>query len=261
MPTSAQPFDTHIAAWQEWQAAPWGKLRYGIAHANLLRHLPQHPLRILDAGGGNGLDGIALAAAGHHVTLVDFSSEMLAEARRSAEAHNAIERMIFHQADVFAIPTLCAESSFDVVLCHNVIQYVDDTEALLRAISRPLKREGLLSLISINPASETLRKVLFDLEPGAALESLHATFNCALLFDVEVHRYQADTLMDQLRTLGFSDFKRYGIRTVCDYMPDNEIKFEAAFFAQLEQLEHALSDQYPYYLFARFFHIIARKTA
>ena len=32
------------------------------------------------------------------------------------------------------------------------------------------------------------------------------------------------------------------------------------FYAKLEQLEFALSDQYPYYLIARFFQLIGRKN-
>ncbi|HEX7588285.1 MAG TPA: methyltransferase domain-containing protein, partial [Anaerolineae bacterium] len=42
-------------------------------------------LRFLDASGGNGLASIPFAAQGHHVTLLDYSTEMLAEARRNAE--------------------------------------------------------------------------------------------------------------------------------------------------------------------------------
>ena len=50
------------------------------------------------------------------------------------------------------------------------------------------------------------------------------------------------------------------MRCVCDYIPGNEIKSDPAFFAYLERLEYAMSDKYPYYLLARFFQVIARKT-
>jgi len=258
--TTAQPFDANIANWKEYQDAPWGRLRYSIAHANLNRHLPQRPLNILDAGGGNGFDAIACATQGHMVTLVDFSTEMLTEARRTAEAHGVAERMTVHQADVAAIPTLFPEPVFDVALCHNIVQYVDDATELLRAVGHPLKRDGLLSLMSINPESETYRQALMQLDPAAALASLDATMGFAVAFGVPVHRRNAANMIELLESASYTVLKRYGIRCVTDYMPNNDIKSDPAFFARLEQLEYALSDRHPYSLLARFFQIVARKA-
>ncbi len=53
---------------------------------------------------------------------------------------------------------------------------------------------------------------------------------------------------------------RPGLRCVCDYIPDNDIKNDPAFFAQLERLEYALRDKYPYNLLARYCQVIAQKT-
>jgi hypothetical protein len=39
------------------QERPWSRLRYKLVQANLARHIGQGGLlRVLDAGGGNGLD-------------------------------------------------------------------------------------------------------------------------------------------------------------------------------------------------------------
>lgn len=67
---TAAAFDAGMAAWQEWQTAPWGRLYYAMTHANLGRHLAPAPLRILDAGGGNSAGAICLAAQGHEVVLL-----------------------------------------------------------------------------------------------------------------------------------------------------------------------------------------------
>ena len=56
-------FDNGFANWQDYQQAPWGRLRYRVAQANLQRYLPAPPARILDLGGGNGLDTIPLVCA------------------------------------------------------------------------------------------------------------------------------------------------------------------------------------------------------
>ncbi|WP_027945310.1 methyltransferase domain-containing protein [Amycolatopsis taiwanensis] len=83
-------FDTAVAAWQRWQEAPWGRLRYTQAEANLACHLDSlgsPPLRVLDLGGGDGGDAIRLAMKGCHVTIADYAPAMLAAAeQRAAEA-------------------------------------------------------------------------------------------------------------------------------------------------------------------------------
>ena len=72
--------------------------------------------------------------------------------------------------------------------------------------------------------------------------------------------YAADDMRQPLEDAGCSPVGQYGVRCVCDYIPDNDIKGDPTFFAQLERLEYAMSDRYPYYLLARFFQIIARKA-
>jgi S-adenosylmethionine-dependent methyltransferase len=84
--TASDKFDHHLNEWLESLELPWNKLRYRLFQANLQRHLPENqPLKILDAGGGNGQEAIPLAQAGHDVTLVDSSRELLTVARRIAD--------------------------------------------------------------------------------------------------------------------------------------------------------------------------------
>ncbi|WP_030724510.1 class I SAM-dependent methyltransferase, partial [Streptomyces sp. NRRL F-2580] len=116
-----------MTTWQEWQDAPWGRLRYAIAEANLVRDLDglgDGPLRILDLAGGDGGDAMRLAARGHHVTIVDYSPAMLAAAAERASAGGLTELITCVQADVTALPADLAAGQFDVVLCHNLLQYV-----------------------------------------------------------------------------------------------------------------------------------------
>jgi S-adenosylmethionine-dependent methyltransferase len=60
-------FDTSMSRWADEQRTPWSQLKYIVTQANLRRHLEPGPLRILDAGGGNGFDSIPLARDGHSV--------------------------------------------------------------------------------------------------------------------------------------------------------------------------------------------------
>ena len=66
MTAVAQAFDKGMDLWQENQDAPWGKLRYTLVLANLALHLTKPQQKILDVGGGNGVESILLAQQGHH---------------------------------------------------------------------------------------------------------------------------------------------------------------------------------------------------
>jgi len=257
--TNADPFDSNMAAWLREQHEPWGRLRYWIELANLRRHLPTGPLHILDAGGGNGLLSLALAAEGCHITLVDFSKEMLTEARRAAQEQGVADRVEIVEADLSALPELFREPRFDVVFCHNVLQYVSDMPATVLTVAGPLRSGGLLSLISVNRYSETYRDALLWHNLDAAHAKLDAATVQAGLFGVDVSRYTAADMEAPLRAAGCAVIADYGVRCLSDYLP-NELKHDPVSMARLETLELDLSGRFPYKLLARFFHVVARKN-
>jgi S-adenosylmethionine-dependent methyltransferase len=258
--TQAESFDKKIGFFLEHQNAPWSKLRYTIAAANLKRHLPGDVLDILDAGGGNGLEAVAFARAGHCVALVDYSAEMLAEARKNAEKERVGESIEIHQAEVTEIPRLFPPSRFDAALCHSVLQYVEDPEKVLRAIGEVLKPAGILSVICINRYSESFRLALQELDPKAADSALEAKEIVSKVFDAPMAAYAAEDLRAPLRRAGFRVIGEYGIRCVNDYIRNNEIKRDPEFFAELEKLELAMSAKFPYFLLARSFQLVAEKA-
>ncbi|MER6386563.1 hypothetical protein ABT274_43135, partial [Streptomyces sp. NPDC001127] len=95
IPESPEKFTTAISTWEEWQDAPWSRLRYAIAEANLVRRLdglPDEPLCVVDLVGGDGGDAARLAARGHHVTIIDYVPAVPAEAAQRADADGLAER-------------------------------------------------------------------------------------------------------------------------------------------------------------------------
>ncbi len=62
------------------EAAAWREV--------LARHLPPTGARVLDAGAGTGAISVLLAQLGYRVTALDLSEQMLARARRKAEARS-----------------------------------------------------------------------------------------------------------------------------------------------------------------------------
>lgn len=255
---STEPFDTHASTFSDYQRSPWGRLLHDISGANVQRHLDGEALRILDVGGGNGVDAVTFARQGHSVAILDPSVELLDEARTNADAAGVMGLVEFHEAELAAIPGLFPEAGFDVVLCHNVLQYVDDMKAALEVICSALVPNGLISVMCVNRYSEAYREALQQLRPGAALEKLDTKTIFSGVFKTDVKAYAAEEVSEVLRELGCVVLGRYGVRCVFDYIPNNELKNDPAFFAELERLEHAMSGRYPYYLLARFFQIVAR---
>ncbi len=252
-------FSSHLTAFKENQNTPWGKLRYGVGMANIQKHFQAHNAQVLDVGSGTGLDAIPFAKQGHEVTLLDYSGEMIEEAKRSAEEEGASERITFHKGDIRSIPTLFPNTRFDLILCHNVLQYVDDINTAINMMSEALKPNGLLSIIAINRYSEPYRLALHQLDLDGALATLDAEMLRTAVFNTDVHAITVDDMREPLHTAGCAIEGDYGIRCVCDYIQNNEIKSDPTFFAKLEKLEYELSGRAPYKNTARFFQVVARK--
>src|SRR5262245_13464405 len=226
MPTPATVFDSSMDRWRAEQRKPWSQIKYTVTHANLRRHIAGDTLRILDAGGGNGLDSIPLAVAGHHVTIVDYSAEMLADAAHNAAALGAQDRVATHQADLLALPQLFPEPSFDLALCHNVLQYVDDVPALLAALAATLRPGGLLSIVSVNRHALPYMATFWRGDPAEAYAKLDQRSDSAVLFGTPMNMYAADEIAALLAATGYTDTHDYGLLCVCAYWTDNERKFD-----------------------------------
>ncbi|MFJ5831200.1 class I SAM-dependent methyltransferase [Streptomyces sp. NPDC093089] len=256
-------FDTAMATWQEWQDAPWGRLRYTLAEVNLVRHLDDGtaggPLRILDLAGGDGGDAIRLAARGHHVTVVDLAPAMLTAAEARAEASGLSDRITCVRADVRTLPPDITAGAFDVVLCHNLLAHVDDVPGTLTTALAPLKHGGLFSVMAINRHSEPLNIAVRRLDPAAALAALDSDRLRNDMFDTDLTLHTAEEVTSLLEALGCQDVHHYGIRTFCDYLTDDARKYDPTYYADLERLELATTALPPYARTARLFQLTARK--
>ena len=259
MTFTPEDFDAHIEEWKDWPTMPWNRLLYSACHHNLQRFLGNPPLNILDVGGGNGQDTFFLVQLGHKVTLQDFSIEMLDDARQNAAKAGLSKKISFYQADVTELPDLFSAAEFDVILCHNMIKFVKDGYTLLDDLYRLLKPSGLLSITAVNPYSEAYRQAIFSNDLSAALDSIGQQQYLHPWFGKSEQRHTAEDLIAYLKALGCTLLGHFGLRCIVDYLTDNQSKFDSSYFAQLKELELAMTDQYPYYMLARMFQIIMQK--
>ena len=108
-----------------------------LAHRGLARDAA-----VLDAGCGTGRYALELARHGYRVTGLDRSPELLAEARRAAEASAATVSFVLGD-----LPALPATASYDAVLARGVLNdFLEDSgrDAVLRAFAGALRAGGVL---------------------------------------------------------------------------------------------------------------------
>ena len=258
MPVTSDDWAPAMDRWKEHQGSPWGRLRYSISRRNIARHLGGPPLRVLDAGGGNGLDSIHYAQQGHSVTLVDNSAGMLAEARKTADEEGVAGRLTIRQSDVGALRNLCGDQRFDLILCHSMIEFVSDAQALLREVCELLAPGGFLSLLEVNRHSEAYRLAFQADDLADAIKAVGAREYFHPCVNRLTPRFSADEFIDRLQENGCSLAGHYGVHCLWYYLP-SERKTDPQYCAELEKLEHRLTDTYPYHLLARFYQVIAQK--
>ncbi|MDX1268249.1 MAG: methyltransferase domain-containing protein, partial [Oceanisphaera sp.] len=121
-----------------------GRIRLAVLSRDideLLADLPDRPLRILDAGGGFGPLSQPLAAQGHKVVLCDLSGEMLALAREQVAEKGLLAQFEFIQAPIQSL-TVEDLGQFDLILCHAVLEWVQEQARLLACLQALLANGG-----------------------------------------------------------------------------------------------------------------------
>nr|WP_296156102.1 methyltransferase domain-containing protein [uncultured Blautia sp.] len=97
-------------------------------------------IRILDVGTGPGFFAILLAEAGYQVTAVDYTEEMLKEARQNAG--ELAEKIQWRVGDAQELEL--ESESFDAVVTRNVTWNLPDPAKAYREWNRMLKKGGVL---------------------------------------------------------------------------------------------------------------------
>ncbi|WP_155054994.1 class I SAM-dependent methyltransferase [Streptomyces blattellae] len=177
-------------------------------------------LRILDVGMGQGTQALRLARAGHQVTGVERDPKMISAARaaRSAEPEGIRERMRIVQGDGRDTGVHFLPGSFDVVLCHGVLMYIDEPDPLLAGMARMLAPGGLLSLLVRNADALAMRPGLSGDWAGALGAFGTVSYRNRLGLDVRADRL--DALTATLAGIGAPLHAWYGVRVFTDTAAD-----------------------------------------
>ncbi|MDK1343477.1 methyltransferase domain-containing protein [Streptomyces sp. 378] len=177
-------------------------------------------LRVLDVGMGQGTQALRLARAGHQVTGLEQNATMVAAARESlaGEPEGIRERMRVIEGDGRDTGVHFLPGSFDVVLCHGVLMYVEEPDPLLAGLARMLAPGGLLSLLVRNGDALAFRPGLSGDWPGALAAFDTVSYRNRLGLDVRADRLK--DLTSTLAGIGAPLHAWYGVRVFTDTAAD-----------------------------------------
>jgi len=115
-------------------------------------------LDIVDVGGGTGGLAVPFAALGHNVTVIDPSPDALAAAQRRAAEAGA--RLTAVQGEAASLDSVTGPKSADLVICHNVLEYVDSPADAMTAIAAVLRPSATVSVLAANTVAAVLHRAL-----------------------------------------------------------------------------------------------------
>jgi S-adenosylmethionine-dependent methyltransferase len=238
---------------------PWGKLFYDLSWDQIDEHLEQDTKTTLDVGCGFGLSSVRMSEKGHQVTGLDITPEMLAVAKQKAEEKH--QEITFLLGKIEETDQLLAGKQFDWVLCHNVLEYLEQPEHTIQKLSGLLTSNGHVSIIAHNPAAKVFKKAILNQEFKKARESIHQKKEYNPLIRTYLTQYSFDTLAHWLSEAGLEIVGHYGIRCIYDYIVGDQYTKNPEWYQQAFLLEKEVGSLSPYRDIASFTHIIAQKKS
>ncbi|MGW4467663.1 methyltransferase domain-containing protein [Micromonospora sp. NBC_01796] len=237
---------------------PYPAPRTAVVWAVLRRELDRlagRTLTVLDVGGGTGGFAVPLAEAGHRVTVVDASPDALAALTRRAAEAGVADRILAVQGDGDALAGLVEPAGADLVLCHAVLEVVDDPAGVVAAVATALRPGGAASVLVASRAAAVLSRAMNGhLDVAAAL--LADPDGCAGPRDTLRRRYDAETAAALLGAAGLRVEQTHGVRVFADLIPAAAADGDPQALLDLEIAAAALP---PYRDMAAQLHLFARR--
>jgi len=244
-----------------------GDIRLAVLDRDCAAHLPIAPFyaandvaadcwTILDAGGGQGQFSLQLAQAGHKVVICDISAEMLKLAQEQVEQLGLADRVQLIHCALQDLPQNLPQDQqqFDFVICHAVMEWMQEPQSLLPCLLTHLKPEGYLSLTFYNIHSliyknllRTNFKKIINKDYGGSAGSL-----------TPINPLDPQQVLDWIGALQLQLLSHSGIRVFHDYIFNEEHRAREP--QKLLQMELEFSQQEPYRSLGRYIHLLAKKT-
>ncbi|HUB01040.1 MAG TPA: methyltransferase domain-containing protein [Terriglobales bacterium] len=240
-----------------------GRLRADLTFANLQEFVARlgtdQALRVLDVGCGTGATAIRLARLGMQATLLDSSEAMLAIAKRAAEEAGVLEKVTLQRSDAALLSDLFPAPWFDVILCHNVLEYVDAPGVVLVGMARALRdSSAILSILVRNRAGEVSKAAVLAGDLAAAEANLTAEWANESLYGGRVRLFSPEGLQAMLKAASLTTIGERGVRVLADYLAEKISR--SAEYERIFELERKLGVRPDFAAIARYTHLLAQRS-
>jgi S-adenosylmethionine-dependent methyltransferase len=207
----------------------WDVLR-GVVSARIAE-TGRQALDIVDVGGGTGGLAVPFAALGHNVTVVDPSPDALAAAQRRAAEAGA--RLIAIQGEAASLDSVVGTKAADLVICHNVLEYVDSPADAMTAIAAVLRPSATVSVLASNAVAAVLHQALAG-RFAEARQLLYADGQASA-----PRRFTLIELIALIEGAGLRPGQAHGLRIFSGLVPGTLLDGDAGTADALRALEEA----------------------
>jgi SAM-dependent methyltransferase len=183
---------------------------------------------------------------------------MLDFAKHAAREAKVTERIAPKHGAAAQLAKLFRAGSFDVILCHDILEYVDDLGAVLRGAARALRDpSGILSVLVRNQAGEVLRAAIQNGDLAATESNLNREWDmspCTGQGAAICGREPAS----QLVAASLAVTAERGVRVMSDYLPP--LVSRSAEYERIFDVERKLGKRTEFAAVARYTHCLAHRA-
>ncbi|HSP37196.1 MAG TPA: methyltransferase domain-containing protein [Frankiaceae bacterium] len=242
-------------------APSWASLRLSTVWHELRQALDARPelasgATVVDAGGGSGGLAVPLAGLGHSVVVVDPSPDALASLERRAAESGVADRVTGYQGDLSSLSDFVPAGSADVLLCHAVLEVVDDPAEGLADGLTAVRSGGLVSILAANRHAVVVARALSG-RFAAAEAALGDPDGRAGPTDRLLRRFGADELVALAEGAGLRVQSLSGVRVFTDLVASGAVDVDLEARHALERLELAAASEPAYRALATQLHLLA----
>ena len=228
---------------------PYGRMFYDLIYKQL--NIQTKPtLDILDFGAGFCVTANHYAIH-HNVTAVEPDSKMY-NLRIENNNYTLIKNGIDYLKSI-------SDNSYDLVICHNVLEYAENKMDIINELIRVLKPKGRLSIVKHNLNGRIMANAVFGDNPKAALELLNNNYDNGKNMFGHRNTYSNDLLINTMSERGLTSQSIYAIRTFFGLSDNNKIKYTGEWYNYMLELEWCVCDIEDYKRIAFFNHLIFTK--
>lgn len=202
---------------------------------------------ILDFGSGEGVTANHFAE-NNNVVAIEPSEDMLVNRWADFEYKQI-------QGDVTKLSDF-DDNTFDMIICHNVLEYIEDKKHVLDELHRVLKPQGVLSIVKHNRAGRVMQMAVLLDELEKANELLDGKNSTASKFGA-IRYYEDEMISEWSPGLTIKDC--FGIRTFWDLQQNQEKHNSEEWQNRMMQLEMRVSQMDEYRKIAFFHHLLVSK--